>query len=115
MIFKAKKDSYFTNIIWIILLVMAVATLWPAVYEVFFSSITDWVAVWIMCGLFIVFSGFMVWIWLDIEYYSMMIFYLFVVVFCSRIHYIRLHVYRKLIMFLLATVFYPLKMLLKLL
>ena len=49
-------------------MIIAVAGLWPAVYEVFFASKTDWVAVWIMCGLFIVFSGFMVWIWLDIEY-----------------------------------------------
>ena len=68
MTFKAKRDRFFTKLILIAVLLMAVATLWPAVYELFYSLQTDWVAVWIMCGLFIIFSGFIIWIWLDIEY-----------------------------------------------
>lgn len=68
MTFNVKRDRFYTKIILITLLIVAAATLWPVVYEVFYSPVIDWIAVSIMCVLFIATSGFILWTWLDIEY-----------------------------------------------
>ncbi|MBS4207876.1 PH domain-containing protein [Bacillus sp. FJAT-50079] len=68
MTFNTKRDRFFTVSIMISLLVIAVATLWPVVYEVGYAAQTDWIAVWIMIGLFILSVGFILWAWFDIEY-----------------------------------------------
>lgn len=68
MTFKAKRDSFFTNVFICCLVLVAAATLWPVVYELFFAKETDWTGILIMGLLFIVTVGFLLWIWIDIEY-----------------------------------------------
>lgn len=68
MKFNAKRDRFFSIIMVLTLFIIAVASLWSVVYDVFYVAKTEWAAVWIMIALFFVASGFIIWIWLDIEY-----------------------------------------------
>lgn len=68
MTFKSKRDRSFINLIIIAVIIIAIATLWPVVFELYFTESPDLVAVWIMVILFVVMTGFILWISFDIEY-----------------------------------------------
>lgn len=68
MTFKSKRDRTFTRLITVGVIVVALATLLPVVFELFVMEVPDMVAVWIMGVLFLLCEGFILWISFDIEY-----------------------------------------------
>lgn len=52
----------------IALAIIALATLWPVVYELFYTNSPEYLAIWIMIALFLVCTAFILWISLDIHY-----------------------------------------------
>lgn len=68
MTFKAKRDATFFTLITFAIIVLAASTLIPIIYTIFYESTTEWIAVAILLVSFIVASGFIIWISLDIEY-----------------------------------------------
>ncbi|TQR20485.1 PH domain-containing protein [Psychrobacillus vulpis] len=68
MTFNSKRDRTFITLIIFAIGIIALATLWPVVYELFFTEAPDYVAIIILFVLFILIAGFMLWITFDIEY-----------------------------------------------
>lgn len=68
MKFRSKIDRTFMVIISIALVIVALATLWPVAYELFYTNSPEYPAIWIMTVLFFVCAGFLIWISLDIHY-----------------------------------------------
>lgn len=68
MTFKSKRDRTFMWLITGAIVITAIATLWPLVYELFYTENPDFVAVAIMGALFLLTAGFILWIVIDIEY-----------------------------------------------
>ena len=59
MTFKSKRDRTFLSIIMVAIVIVALATLLPAIYELFFTEARDMLAVldncypiFIMCGIY---------------------------------------------------------------
>lgn len=52
----------------IALAIIALATLWQVVYELFYTNSPEYLAIWIMIALFLVCTAFILWISLDIHY-----------------------------------------------
>lgn len=68
MKFRSKIDRTFVILMSIVLVFIALATLWPVAYELFYTNSPDYVAIWITVALFLVCTGFLIWISLDIQY-----------------------------------------------
>lgn len=68
MKFRSKIDQTFMVIMSIVLVIVALATLWPVAYELFYTNSPEYPAIWIMTVLFFVCVGFLIWISLDIHY-----------------------------------------------
>ncbi|SEN80136.1 PH domain-containing protein [Paenisporosarcina quisquiliarum] len=68
MTFRSKRDWTFIILLVITLIIIAVATLWPVVYELFFTKHPEYPAIWIMIALFVVIAGMLLWISVDIHY-----------------------------------------------
>ena len=68
MEFRSKMDRTFKIMMSVALIILALATLWPVAYELFFSNSPEYPAIWIMIALFLVCTGFLLWISLDIHY-----------------------------------------------
>ncbi|MEI4771683.1 PH domain-containing protein [Psychrobacillus sp. FJAT-51614] len=68
MTFKSKRDRSFINLLIIAIGIIAIATLWPVVFELFYTEAPDVGAIWVMIILFVVMTWFIVWISFDIEY-----------------------------------------------
>ncbi|WP_144510529.1 PH domain-containing protein [Bacillus sp. FJAT-22090] len=68
MTFRSKRDNTFITFISVAIAIIGLATLLPAVFELFFTKSPDMTAVWITVGLFLLCAGFIVWISFDIEY-----------------------------------------------
>ena len=68
MEFRSKIDRTFVTLMSIVIVFIALATLWPVAYELFYTNSPDYIAIWIMVALFLVCTGFLVWISLDIQY-----------------------------------------------
>lgn len=68
MTFRSKRDWTFIILLVIVLIIIAVATLWPVVYELFFTKHPEYPAIWIMIALFVVIAGMLLWIFVDIHY-----------------------------------------------
>ena len=68
MTFRSKRDWTFIILLVIALIIIAVATLWPVVYELFFTKHPEYPAIWIMIALFVVIAGMLLWIFIDIHY-----------------------------------------------
>ncbi|GGA34539.1 PH domain-containing protein [Psychrobacillus lasiicapitis] len=66
--FTSKRDKAFFRMIVVAIVVVALVTLVPAIYELFFSKERDMLAVIITTILFLLCAGFIVWISFDIEY-----------------------------------------------
>lgn len=66
--FKSKRDNTFFRMIIAAIVVVALVTLVPAIYELFFAEERDLLAVIITTILFLLCAGFIVWISFDIEY-----------------------------------------------
>ncbi|MFJ7972728.1 PH domain-containing protein [Psychrobacillus sp. NPDC096389] len=66
--FKSKRDKTFFRMIIAAIVVVALVTLVPAIYELFFTVEGDMLAVIITTILFLLCAGFIVWISFDIEY-----------------------------------------------
>jgi hypothetical protein len=50
------------------LIIIAFATLWPVVYELFFTKNPEYPAIWIMTAMFLIITGMLLWIFIDIQY-----------------------------------------------
>ena len=68
MKFRSKIDRTFIVIMSMALVIVAIATLWPVAYELFYASSPEYPAIWIMTILFFVCAGFLLWVSLDIHY-----------------------------------------------
>ena len=68
MKFRSKIDRTFIVMMSVALVIVALATLWPVAYELFFTNSPEYPAIWIMIALFLVCIGFLIWISLDIHY-----------------------------------------------
>ncbi|WP_313893215.1 PH domain-containing protein [Psychrobacillus sp.] len=68
MKFKSKRDRTFMGLMTGAIVLIAIATLWPVVYELFFTEKPDLVAITIMSALCLLTIGFLLWIVVDIEY-----------------------------------------------
>ncbi|QUG40001.1 PH domain-containing protein [Psychrobacillus sp. INOP01] len=68
MTFRSKIDRTFIVIMSVALVIVALATLWPVAYELFFTNSPEYPAIWIMTSLFLLCTGFLIWISLDIHY-----------------------------------------------
>ena len=69
MVFTSKMDSAFKKMMGFAMGLIAVATLWPVVYEIFFTKEgTEWPAVFVCLGIFILLEALLFWISLDIRY-----------------------------------------------
>ncbi|WP_419960606.1 PH domain-containing protein [Psychrobacillus sp. BM2] len=68
MKFRSKIDRTFMVIMSIALVIVALATLWPVAYELFYTNSPEYTAIWIMTVLFFVCAGFLIWTSLDIHY-----------------------------------------------
>ncbi|MEK3979289.1 PH domain-containing protein [Psychrobacillus sp. FSL K6-2836] len=68
MKFRSKIDRTFIIMMSVALFIVALATLWPVAYELFFTNSPEYTAIWIMTVLFFVCAGFLIWISLDIQY-----------------------------------------------
>lgn len=66
--FKSKRDKIFFRMIIAAIVVVALVTLVPAIYELLFTVERDMLAVMITTILFLLCAGFIVWISFDIEY-----------------------------------------------
>lgn len=66
--FKSKRDRTFFRKIMVALVIVALVTLAPVLYELFFSATRDMLAVFITSILFLLCAGFIVWVSFDIEY-----------------------------------------------
>lgn len=68
MTFRSKRDRTFIRYVTVAIIIVALATLWPIVYELFFAAIPDVTAIWILVALFLICVGFLLWLYFDIEY-----------------------------------------------
>lgn len=68
MTFKSKRDRPFMRLITAAIILLALVTLGPIVFEIFYSKIPDMIAVWIMGILFLLCAVFILWTVFDIEY-----------------------------------------------
>ena len=68
MKFRSKIDRTFTIMILIAIAIIALATMSPVVYELFYTNSPEYLAVWIMIALFLVCTAFILWISQDIHY-----------------------------------------------
>lgn len=68
MRFKAKRDMAFAAMMIVSISVIALACLVPSYFAIYYEPEPEWLAVIILVGLFILCTGFMIWIWMDIEY-----------------------------------------------
>lgn len=68
MKFRSKIDRTFVIMMSVALVIIAFAALWPVAYELFYTSSPDYLDIWIMIALFLVCTGFLIWISLDIRY-----------------------------------------------
>lgn len=66
--FKSKRDKTFLRMIMVAIVIVALVTLVPAIYELFFSAERDMLAVIITTILFLLCAGFIAWVSFDIEY-----------------------------------------------
>ncbi|MFJ8065914.1 PH domain-containing protein [Psychrobacillus sp. NPDC096426] len=67
MTFRSKRDRTFIGFISVAIIIIALATLLPAMFEIF-TQVPDMTAVWITIVLFLLCTGFIGWISFDIEY-----------------------------------------------
>lgn len=68
MSFRSKRDRTFIRFVTVAIIIVALATLWPIVYELFFAAIPDVTAVWVLIAVFLLCVGFLLWVSFDIEY-----------------------------------------------
>jgi len=68
MTFSSKRDGTFISLIIVAIGIVALATLWPVVFELFFTETPDVIAIWVMIVLFVLVAAFILWISFDIEY-----------------------------------------------
>ena len=68
MKFRSKMDRTFKMMMSVALVIIALAIMWPVAYELFYTNSPDYLAIWIMIALFLVCTGFLIWISLDIHY-----------------------------------------------
>lgn len=68
MTFRSKIDRTFMIMMSIALVIVALATLWPVVYESFFTKNPEYPAIWIMTAMFLIITGMLLWIFIDIQY-----------------------------------------------
>lgn len=68
MKFRSKIDRTFKMMMSVALVIVALATLWPVAYELFYTNSPEYLAIWIMVALFVVCASFLLWITIDIHY-----------------------------------------------
>lgn len=68
MKFRSKIDRTFKMMMSVALVIVALATLWPVAYELFYTNSPEYLAIWIMVALFVVCASFLLWIIIDIHY-----------------------------------------------
>ncbi|MEK4082438.1 PH domain-containing protein [Psychrobacillus sp. FSL K6-1415] len=68
MTFRSKRDRTFIILLVVALIIIAFATLWPVVYELFFTKNPEYPAIWIMTAMFLIITGMLLWIFIDIQY-----------------------------------------------
>lgn len=68
MKFRSKIDRTFKIMMSVALVIVALATLWPVAYELFYTNSPEYLAIWIMVALFVVCASFLLWITIDIHY-----------------------------------------------
>lgn len=66
--FKSKRDQTFLKMIMLAIAIVALVTIAPIIYELFFSDERDMLAVFVTTIIFLLCVGFLVWISFDIEY-----------------------------------------------
>ena len=66
--FRAKRDRTFMRIIIGTIVILAIATLFPVTYELFFNETPEILAVWITTGIFVLCTAFILWTTFDIKY-----------------------------------------------
>lgn len=68
MTFSSKRDGTFIRLIIVAIGIIALAILWPVVFELFFTESPDIKAISVIIVLFVLVTAFIVWISFDIEY-----------------------------------------------
>ncbi|SDO22126.1 PH domain-containing protein [Psychrobacillus sp. OK028] len=68
MEFRSKIDRTFIIMMSVAIVIIALATLWPVAYELFYTNSPEYLAIWIMIALFLVCTVFLLWVSLDIHY-----------------------------------------------